>query len=59
VNRRKILTDILPGSIIAFAGVTLTSWSISPGVVGAAQAAQAATVRPHGHMHSRHRRWVC
>ena len=59
VNRRKMLTDILPGSIIAVAGVTPTSWSIAPGVSEATQAAQAVTVRPHRHMRSRHRRWGC
>jgi hypothetical protein len=59
VNRRKFLTDILPGSIVVVAGFTTIGWSIAPGAAEAAETAQAVTVRPHRHMRSRHRRWGC
>jgi hypothetical protein len=56
MSRRDILTDILPGSVIAVAGFTAISWNLAP---KAAKAAQAVMVRPHRHMRSRHRRWSC
>jgi hypothetical protein len=56
VSRRHVLTDVLPGAVIAAAAI---GWSSAPGVAEAAQTAQATTVRPHRHMRSRHRRWGC
>ena len=55
ITRRNAVTDILPGATLAVAGFA-TIWGIAP---RAADAAQTATVRPHRHMRSRHRRWGC
>jgi hypothetical protein len=55
LSRRNILTDILPGSIVAVAGL-----SIAPRAAAeATQPVQAVMIRPHRHMRSRHRRWGC
>jgi hypothetical protein len=40
MSRRDILTDILPGSIVAVAAFTTISWSIAPRVAEATQTAQ-------------------
>jgi hypothetical protein len=37
ISRRNILTDILPGSIVAVAGFTTISWSIAPRLVSVAK----------------------
>ena len=59
VSRRNILTDTLPGSVVAVAGFAAIGRSLAPGVAKATQTVQATTVRPHRHMRSRHRRWGC
>lgn len=59
MSRRSLLADVLPGSVVAVAGLTTISWSIAPRVAEATQMAQAVMVRPHRHMRSRHRRWSC
>ena len=60
MSRRNFLADILPGSAIAVAGFTAIGWTVTSGSAEATQtAAQAAMVRPHRHMRSRHRRWGC
>jgi hypothetical protein len=59
VSRRNVLTEILPGSVIAFIGSTALIWSSLLRIAEATQMAQATTVRPHRHMRSRNRRWGC
>jgi len=54
ISRRQILTDILPGSVVAVA-----IWNLAPSAAEATQMAHAVTIRPHRHMRSRHRRWGC
>jgi hypothetical protein len=44
ISRRNILTDILPGSIVAVASFTTISCSIAPGLAEATQTAQAVMV---------------
>jgi hypothetical protein len=58
MSRRNFLADILPGSVVALAGVTMIGSAITPRVAEATQTAQTVMVRPHRHMRSRHRRWV-
>jgi hypothetical protein len=59
ISRRNFLTEILPGCVVAVAGVTAIRWSVIPGVAEATPTPQAAEIRPHRHMRSRHRRWGC
>jgi hypothetical protein len=49
MSRRNVLTDILPGSVVAVTGFATIGWSNAPGAAKAAQTVQAVMVRPHRH----------
>jgi hypothetical protein len=59
VSRRNILTDTVPGFVVAVVGFAAIGRSLAPGVAKATQRVQATAVRPNRHMRSRNRRWGC
>ena len=73
MSRRAVLTNTLPGAVVAIAGVATIGWAVAPQVAGAipsgivngshvgiddlVQKAQVVVVGPR--RRRRHRRWVC
>ena len=75
MSRRAILTNILPGAVVAVAGVGTIGWAVAPEVADAMPLAiakrnhvkvddpvvkaQAVVVHPSRRRGRRRRRWVC
>jgi len=75
MSRRAMLTNILPGAVIAVAGVGTIGWAVAPEVADAmplaltkgnhfkvddlVEKAQVVVVHPNRRRGRRGRRWVC
>src|SRR3954471_17843417 len=75
ISRRAILTNILPGAVVAVAGVGTIGWAVAPDVADAmplaitkrnnfkvddrVEKAQVVVVHPGRRRGRRGRRWVC
>jgi len=75
MSRRAILTNILPGAVVAVAGVGTIGWAVAPEVADAmplaiakgnnfkvddlVEKAQVVVVHPSRRRGRRGRRWVC
>lgn len=71
MSRRAMLTNVLPGAVVAIAGVGTIGWAVTPDVADAMPLAIAKGVHPKVddlavkaqvvvvHPRRRRRRWVC
>ena len=74
MSRRAMLTNLLPGAVVAIAGVGTLGWAVAPEIAGAVPLsigkrnhfkvddlveAQVVVVHPSRRRGRRGRRWVC